>query len=352
MRRLALTALLLAIAAAQPAQARAPNPGELTSFKDWSVACDNLRACVAFGWPAGDGIDQSWIRLARDGGPNDAPSIIIAMVPEDPGKPGVWRLAVDGKPVAGLGPVAFTTDESYRRARVTGPQALALIEALRGGSVMTALQDGQPVAAISLSGLSASLLWIDDHQKRVGTVSALARKGPAPASGIPVAGPAPAIRAGAPASQAGLPKAAPAAITALMGDDCDLENVGPDYQPIIARLGPGKVLWGPVCDAAAYNVTHLFFIADEQGRGAKRVMFPEPPGSNPAAYNSLMNVEYDPNTRILSSFSKGRGLGDCGSDASWVWDGAAFQLLSEKVMSECKGVSSDDWPSIWRARVQ
>lgn len=351
MRRLAFTTLLLALAAAQPTQARAPNPGELTSFKDWSVACDNLRTCVAFGWPAGDGIDQAWVKVARGGGGNDQPTVTIVMIPEDAGKPGVWRLAVDGKPVAALGAVTFVIDDvGGRRAVLTGGQARSLIDALRGGSVMTASQDGQTVLTISLSGLSASLLWIDDHQKRIGTLSALTRKGAAPASGVPAVGPLPVIRVAAAASQAGLPKAMPATIKAMMGDECDPANVGPSDEPIIARLGPGKVLWGPVCEAAAYNATSIFFIADEQGRGAARVVFPEPPGA--AASDTLTNADYDPKTRIMSTFSKGRGMGDCGSQASWVWDDARFQLLSETVMSECKGVPSEDWPSIWRAQVR
>jgi hypothetical protein len=65
-----------------------------------------------------------------------------------------------------------------------------------------------------------------------------------------------------------------------------------------------------------------------------------------------MNVEYDPKTRTLTSFAKARGLGDCGSNQTWVWDGQAFQLLSETDMPQCRGAPPDDWPSRYVAKVR
>ena len=51
----------------------------------------------------------------------------------------------------------------------------------------------------------------------------------------------------------------------------------------------------------------------------------------------------------LSTFGKGRGLGDCGTGEEWVWDGKAFRLALLKTMPHCKGIPIDDWPTLYRA---
>ena len=352
MRPWAVIFMLTTLLASAPAAAR--SVGELSAFKDWSAVCDNLRTCTAFGWHTGDLAFTAWLKLSRGGAGRDLPTIRIAMMPEDGAAPAsaYWRLAVDGKVIPGLPPLKVTEDQDYRRVDLAGDQAMTLVAAMRSGSTLTAIEGAKPVMAISLNGATAALLWLDDRQQRLGATTALVRKGPKPAEAVPAPPPAPLIVAAPAVSQAGLPKKVPAAITGLMGDDCDVDTAVASFPPIIARLAQGKVLWGPVCSTGAYNVLHVFFIADEQGRGARKVIFPEPPGAKPAGYEELMNVDYDPKTRILTSFSKGRGMGDCGSDSAWVWDGKAFRLLSERVMPECLGVSPDNWPSIWRARVK
>ena len=61
------------------------------------------------------------------------------------------------------------------------------------------------------------------------------------------------------------------------------------------------------------------------------------------------NPVFDPKTMTLSTFSKGRGIGDCGSREEWVWDGKAFRLALLKIMPHCKGIPLDDWPVLYRA---
>jgi hypothetical protein len=66
--------------------------------------------------------------------------------------------------------------------------------------------------------------------------------------------------------------------------------------------------------------------------------------------NSTVNGAYDPKTRTLSAFAKGRGIGDCGSAQTWAWTGDRFVLTQESTMGECAGVPSDLWPVAWRTR--
>ena len=47
------------------------------------------------------------------------------------------------------------------------------------------------------------------------------------------------------------------------------------------------------------------------------------------------------------AFAKARGVGDCGSAATWAWDGHAFRLLRETVMEPCRRVVSEDWPTLY-----
>jgi Protein of unknown function (DUF1176) len=64
----------------------------------------------------------------------------------------------------------------------------------------------------------------------------------------------------------------------------------------------------------------------------------------------LVNSDWDAATQTISSYAKGRGLGDCGSSESWVWDGTSFRLTRATVMGECRG--SLDWIPVWRAEVR
>jgi hypothetical protein len=54
----------------------------------------------------------------------------------------------------------------------------------------------------------------------------------------------------------------------------------------------------------------------------------------------------------LSSFHKGRGIGDCGAIWGWAWTGKTFRLTAYATMPECRGISSDDWITLWRARTK
>jgi hypothetical protein len=334
-------AVLLSAGAAQAA-------GDKT-VKDWEGVCDNLAACSAFGFsPEGQDID-SYVRITRAGGPDAAPGVLVVFDAPDKVASANWTLTLDGKPIAGVGPLHAVGGEAGARARLTGPAALALIAAMRNGQTLEIRKAGKQLVGVSLAGSAAILLWVDDQQGRVGAVTALARPGGAPASRVPP--PAPTIAAAPAADQSHLPPPLPlAAVTAI--DDCVASDAAEDSEHLVVRLAPGVILWGPLCSLGAYNELNVFFIGDEHSGALKRVAFPEPPGADPATDDEPMNVSYDPKTRILSSFAKGRGLGDCGSEDAWVWDGHAFQLLKETEISACRGVLEADWPSRYVAALK
>jgi hypothetical protein len=348
MYRLMLLAMALATLAA-PASAQA-----IKTFKAWTAVCDNLQTCSAFGYTEEGAGPDAFIRLVRAAGPDAAPQVILAeQTGEEAARitPVTWRIAVDGAFPAGLGAVVATgskTVDGERRVVLTPPQSARLLAALRNGSDIN-LTGGPAPIAISLAGSSAAMLWIDDRQGRVGTVTALATRGRKPASTVSAAPSPPIVRAAPSITQAGLPAKLPKTILASPKlKDCDDPNAQA-FEPTIARLGPGQVLWAVPCSAGAYNLLSVLLISDETGRGAREIKPPDAQAPDPDADDKPMNIAYDPATRTLSSFAKGRGLGDCGSQSSWVWDGESFRLLDEVVMTDCRGVMSGDWPSLYHA---
>ena len=321
-----------------------------TSFKDWTVVYDNLNTCVAFVFPTDEG-EQAWLRLERAGDAGAPVRVTIVVSAEErPGAGGAsWGLTVDGKPIPGLAALKPVADDTgFWRAEIPADKARLVALAARDGSVMTLTRRGRAPMVLPLSGGAATMIWIDEQQGRLGSPTALSR-----ASGVPAAIVAPArprIAAGPPVSQTGLPAQVPASVMTAIGE-CE-EQMEPAIDPIIARLSPGVALYAPVCSRGAYNALYSLVLADERGGGARVIQLPLPEGFGQTSIGDPMNIDYDPTSRILTSFAKGRGLGDCGDETQWVWDGEAFQVLLSRVMGHCRGVPFDDWPTLFQAEVR
>jgi hypothetical protein len=120
-----------------------------------------------------------------------------------------------------------------------------------------------------------------------------------------------------------------------------------------ARLDARTELWAVPCGSGAYNLTHNWYLTGPGGRDPRpaALIGTAGPGADPnMPDNSTVNGEYDPGSRTLSSFAKGRGIGDCGVQQTWTWTGQRFVLTMESTMGECAGVPSDFWPVAWRTR--
>jgi hypothetical protein len=254
--------------------------------------------------------------------------------------------------VPGLGAVTAKGGDNGARATLTAAQTLALLAVVKDGQRLDLKAHGKLVAEISLSGSSAILRWVDAYQGRAGGVTALVATGPAPASAVPLQAAPPHVTSARPVDQTGLPTQAPRSL--LAGDsDCDLDTSDPSIQPddTVARLAPAVVLWGPECAMGAYNEVTQLFIGDEHAGHAQKLKLPEPAGMmpTPEADGLLINAEFDTGTQTLSSFDKGRGIGDCGSTTQWIWDGKAFELAGQTMMPACRGIVGDDWPATYIA---
>ena len=203
-----VVAVLLAIP--EPAAAQ-----DQKQFRDWYVACDNLRNCSAYGFDT-ELSGFSYLRLERGGGADAQPKITVTVqVPQD----ATFTLAFDDPKLPGLPSTPQTGQEtdSDESRRVTIAFSDALIESLRKANTIVVtrerkssppLKDDEKRSAISLTGAVAALLWIDEQQKRLDTATALIRRGPKPASAVPPQAKAPVIVA-AKAAAAKAPKPAP-----------------------------------------------------------------------------------------------------------------------------------------------
>lgn len=321
------------------------NPNQRT-FRDWLAVCDNIGTCHAFGH-ATEG--AGWVRITMAAGPDALPQVVVGFWPEDGSFDGPVTARVDNNTFSGL--TTATGEDALPVATVNPELVRSLIDGMAQSQTLS-LNAGSETVPISLSGAAASLLWIDEHQGRLGTTTALIRKGSRPASSVPAAAPAPRLVPAPAVSQAGYGdqegQTLPAALEALPAVvQCRADtDFNPALQTVIssARLDAKTVLWGVPCGAGAYNLITGYFTTTPQGTNPLRLTFPTVAAGSEAY---LVNSAYDPATRVLDAFNKGRGLGDCGMADSWVWTGQGFVLKSSSAMSECWGVPGDYWPASW-----
>lgn len=336
--------------AATPAGQAAPGPGAATAaappsetraFRDWIASCDNGNACFAYG----QGVDGfGWIRITMAPGADARPEVAAGRWPDEAGETGPFLLTIDATDY----PMALADNDPDAAAV---PQARAL-------EVARALADGGtarigPDQGISLSGAAAALLWIDERQGRENTVTALRRRGSRPAASVPDAPPLPVVTPAAAAPQAGfgdqnqiLP-AALEAVPAVAACRAETSDHWIAKEVMSARLDASTELWAVPCFAGAYNMGHDWYITGPGGRDPRPARLSS---TSSEATAGTINGGYSPETRTLTAFAKGRGVGDCGIASTWTWTGREFVLTSESEMSECWGIPADYWPTTWRTR--
>jgi Protein of unknown function (DUF1176) len=328
------------------------------TFRDWQAVCDNGNACVAWA-----GSDTGWIRVALDAGPQAVPTIsagswALGEVGEDPK---ALALRIDDRPFA-----VRSGPRDAANAAAGESRARAIVAALAAARSVE-ITSGAESESLPAAGASAAFLWIDERQGRLGTTTALIRRGDQPASAVPAAPALPRIRP-APAIDQGPFRG---------GEDPQGDDVEPTVKPpasiealaevrqcradtneflrtaiLAVKLGPDAELWGIPCDSGAYNATYRLYVSRAGGVAPRPAVLPtaEPltEGDLGGAGTWLVNPNYDVRTQTLTVFPRGRGLGDCGTITQWVWTGAAFALSEQRTMGECSGMNPDYWPTTWR----
>lgn len=331
---------------------------ETREFRDWRAVCDNGNRCVAY---AGSDIG-AWMMVRRDAGPGVAPVILAGHGPAYGGEgPSDAALTLDGQAVQ-----MRQTPDGLAVPAAAVMATLTRLAAAR--QVRLSVMDEGP--EIPAGGATAALVWIDERQGRLNTVDAMIRRGPRPAASARAAQVLPVIEAAPAVAQGGLGAAngplqgddtaadiaLPAAIEALATvKECRASTSDNTYVQkavMAARLGPQTELWGVPCSAGAYNVSYALFLTGPGGANPRPAAFPtwRPHGLTEGNDDWLTNPVFDPATRTISHFPRGRGIGDCGVIQTWTWTGRAFALKEEKSMGDCWGMGADLWPTTWRSR--
>jgi hypothetical protein len=309
-------------------------------FKDWSVACDNTRRCEAVAAVAFDETGDNWvISVVRGGAADAAPRVEATPIFGDP--VAAVQVLVDGK----AAPFGFDAD-----GRLTGDAAAFLSALAQARKVQVVAQGGAVIGTLPTSGASAGLRWIDERQKRAGTVTAIVARGRAAASTVTAVPPLPRI-AQPPASAAPPRSLTPADVTAIRAlGECD-GDVPPETVANTYRLDAAHTVGIVGCFLGAYQGPSVIVVIDEAGRWTPAVIErAEPLPEEIEGYWSylLTSAYYDPDTRLLSEWAKGRGLADCGRSASWAWDGTVFRLASFAALDECRGAQPGTLMSRWQ----
>ncbi|MCE5982633.1 DUF1176 domain-containing protein [Pseudomonas sp. LF19] len=334
---------LLALPGATQAAPAEPVP-LYQPLKDWVVGCDNTRECTALAADTRADMPLG-VQVVRGAGSDGQLQVTIYSRSSLEGP-----LQLDGKPLAL--PLNEAQDNGVVYWHASGEQAMTLLKALRNGSQLTSQSnDGQ--LGSSLNGLSASLLLIDSVQGRVGHRSAFVRPGVASDSAVP---PAPALPKLAPfvrpepMGEAEARRITEVVMAATAGDWRDPDA---DWTPDSAQayaLSRDTALVSFRFGCGAYNCEYVLYTTSRaHPEQAKALQFENIAGQEQWG-DFGGSVGYDPDTGVLSSFILARGIGDCGVDQSWRFDGERMQLRSLARMGSCSASWPDKWPVLWRTQ--
>ncbi|HLL29830.1 MAG TPA: DUF1176 domain-containing protein [Allosphingosinicella sp.] len=319
-----------------------PRPAELKTFQDWAVGCDNGRACHAVAlipenWPD----DALTMSVRRGPGAADAPVLAFDLGSDS----NAASLSADGKRLA----ARLVGREGY--TQIAAADAPRMIGVLRSAGRLEVLAaDGKRLGTVSLNGASAALLYMDEQQRRTGTSTALVRPGNRAPGSLFSPPPLPVVVARPISSDRPLAVSAAALRALRKKHGCTIDEVGGPEEGETAAIGRSETLLLLACGSGAYNVSYVPFVLRRGHGGAELADFDIRPGWwAQEGKPMLINAGWDKERGLLTSFSKGRGLGDCGTSAEYAWDGRAFRLVGQAEMDECRG--SRDYITTWRARL-
>lgn len=352
MLRLTLMTLMLFGSVAQ-ARAAAEEVPLLRQTREWLTACDNLRNCHALSAPSGQmGSEYSSLTLhvTRRSGPQE--SLRLRLDHRGPAL-GSFELLLDGQPLS-LELQAGMTLELDDQGTNANLQSYAVIMEDDGRKWLQQLRNaqrlqmvGDPQASVSLSGLSAALLLMDSVQGRLEGVTALMRPGPRLANELPPRQLPPAPRTYA-APPPALTDQERARITAAVlkgqaGAMTEADKPRVEVYPLTAE----RALTVLYTACAAYNCDYQIGSRSRSNPAKVQPLKRQPP---PFEVEDSGAVSYDPRTGLLRTFYKLRGIGDCGDQSQWAFDGQSFQLTDFRRMPLCSGLRSGDWPALWNSR--
>ena len=233
---------------------------------------------------------------------------------------------------------------------MSSAQTNALLEALKKESKIS-IRAGKYEWHLSDKGAAAAMLKADEFQGRLNTPSALIRKGNS-SQAVLNPQPKPVIRAVAVPQKASymLEQDTPRhrAVMKLLSESnrvsesddnyCyalhDKEHMNWNRSLSIYPLNKQQVLIEAICIGGAYQTSGYYAIANKELTRIEQVLPPMTYGGHGG---------FDEKTATLSGSFKGRGIGDCWTSNTAVWDGKSFVRSAEYTTGSCKGFTGGAW---------
>lgn len=110
-----------------------------------------------------------------------------------------------------------------------------------------------------------------------------------------------------------------------------------------------KTLYILGCEMYAYNSLEKAYILDAYGAITEVYVAAIDHTRSITATSDLMGAGYDEETYTLGTFQKGRGIGDCGSATTYVYnpEEEKFILMEARLKMNCDGDIEAEWPVIY-----
>ena len=339
-----LLPLLLLVLAVAPVAGQ-DGMEERRYFHDWLADCRTDGYCSATAYvnpsPGNGTVADYVLRIGRHA-EQTYWEISLSTVASMADAASPFVVNVDGAAETFSGPDEVAAFGALNDFFLLGRKAQAVMDRLAPGRTISFAfvdQEGTPQqAGFSLAGLTASLIWIDEKQGRLGSE----RVAEAPPVGLDRA----------PATPAVGPADIPPALLAQHEADTDCQPFGDianggDIE-IDRELGEGGTLYILPCWSAAYNFGWRAYV-DRFGDGRfETVALPRfVPGEGWSATTTLVNYGYDSDTETLYTFGRHRGIGDCGEQGMWQWHESGFRLLEYRFKAECDGGEPGDFPVVY-----
>lgn len=309
------------------------------TYKDWAVACDNTRHCEAVGYQNSETDPAVALWLARDAGPGATFQARLTARREDESDVGALTIQVGQARVTDIPP----------EQDLKPPQVATLLPALIEGTT-AAVSDSRSRWTLSLAGLKAALLYMDDQQGRVGTQGAMVRKGPKSDATVPKGLLPPVVTVAKPPSgPRDDDKLLQAVLAAVPSRDC-WEDLPDSENPFteLNWLSADQVLVQRECLRGAYQGSSKLWIASATAPHSPQAL----QLSTESGESDDLITEAGFGDGILNSYAKARGVGDCGISRSWAWTGSKFVLIEASEAPLCRGLGAGGFPlRTWTATV-
>jgi hypothetical protein len=142
---------------------------------------------------------------------------------------------------------------------------------------------------------------------------------------------------------------------ALYSDSCDLLGDLP-FEPDVVSLSPKTDLVFIPCMMGAYQGSHMGYIVKKNQKPQILTVLSYDSSEEVKAVvasSDLVGYDFDPDTGILSTFSKGRGLGDCGqSSKSLIAENSAgyvsVKTIEIRNKTECDLNYDTEWTIVFK----